>query len=113
GHVALAVVVRDLVDRGQQRVAAEVLRSGGAQVRRHWVVPVARALRVHVHVDGGDRGEVPHGDTVSSPSCSDAPAASRSPSEPGGPISDTLTGNPLRLPTPDGSATAGKPVQFQ
>ena len=28
---------------------------------------------------------------------------------PGAPISDTLTGSPLRRPTPDGSATTGKP----
>jgi hypothetical protein len=34
-------------------------------------------------------------------------------SERGGPISETPVGKPLRRPTPDGSATTGKPVQSQ
>jgi len=48
-----------------------------------------------------------------SAACSWMPASSRSQSEPAAPISDTLTGRPLREPTPEGSATTGKPVQFQ
>ena len=59
---------------------------------------VARALGVDVHVDRGDGGEVDHGDTVPSSSWSAAPQASRSHSAPGAPISETLTGSPLRLP---------------
>ena len=71
-------------------------RGRRAQLGRHRVVPVARALGVHVDVDRGDGGEVDHGDTVPSSSCSAAPHASRSQSEPGAPISETLTGSPLR-----------------
>ena len=48
-----------------------------------------------------------------SSSWSAVPSASSSQSAPAGPISETLTGSPLAAPTPDGSATTGKPVQFQ
>ena len=77
-------------------------------------MPVARALRVHVDIDGCDRGDVDHGGvTVPSSSWRAAPQASRSQSAPGAPMSDTLTGSPVRCPTPDGSATTGNPVQSQ
>ena len=54
-----------------------------------------------------------HGATGPSAASSSAPAASRSHSPPGGPIRDTPVGSPLRPPTPEGSETTGKPVQFQ
>ena len=64
---------------------------------------------MHVHVDRRERGDVDHGATVPSSSWSAAPQASRSQSAPGRPISDTLTGSPLRRPTPDGQRHDGEP----
>ena len=110
---ARAVVRRDVVDRRQRLVASEVPPRRLAQVGGHRIVAVPRELRVDVHVDRGDGRQVDHGDTVPSFSWSAAPHASRSQSAPGAPMRETLTGSPLWLPTPDGSATTGNPVQSQ
>ena len=84
-----------------------------AQLRRHRIVTGPRPLGVHVHVHRRDGGDVDHGETVPSSAWSAVPHASTSQSAPGAPMSETLTGSPLRLPTPDGSATTGNPVQSQ
>ena len=98
-HAPLAVVRRDVVDRRQRLVAAEVPRRRRAQLGRHRVVPGARALGVHVHVDRGDRGEVDHGATVPSSSCRDAPAARRSQSGSG--ATDQRDAHRQPAPAPD------------
>ena len=66
GHVPLAVVRGDVVDRRQRLVASEVPRRRSAKLGRHRVVPVPGQLGVDVHVDRGDGGEVDHGVTVPS-----------------------------------------------
>ena len=78
--------------------------------------------RIAVEVGGAGEGDQVRGaehqraacgsGTPSSP-CSWMPMSSRSQSEPAGPIRETPTGRPLRVPTPAGSAATGKPVQSQ
>ena len=51
------------------------------------------------------------GSGTPSSSCSAMPRSNRAASLPAAPMSDTLTGSPLRRPTPDGSETTGIPVQ--
>jgi len=112
-EATLAVVRGDVVDRRQGLIALEVAPRRSTQLRRHRIVAVSGQLRVDVDVDRSDGYGVDHGETVPSRSWSAAPQASRSHSVPGAPISETLVGRPLRRPTPDGSATTGKPVQSQ
>ena len=113
GHVPFAVVDGDVVDRRQRLVASEVPRRRRAELGRHRIVPLARELGVDVHVDRGHGGDVDHGVIVPSSAWSAVPHASTSQSAPGAPISETLVGSPLRLPTPDGRVTTGNPVQSQ
>ncbi len=113
GEPALAVVRGDVVHGRERLVALEVPRRRRPQLGRHRIVPVPGPLGVDVDVDRRDGGEIDHGQTVPSRSCRAAPQASRSHSEPGAPISETLTGRPLRDPTPDWSETTGRPVQSQ
>ena len=86
--------------RVRRRVSGSAVRSGS------WLTSNRRWPGIQLRVRGGGLG-------TPSSSCSEAPSASSSQSEPAAPTSDTLTGRPVCAPTPAGSATTGKPVQFQ